>query len=231
VGSILAVNSLGVNPLNGQRIIQKADGTVAQYNHGSAGTGWTDRATGLPTTAPNQLADGQFFNALPTYYGGFDNTFSYKNFDLGIFLQFSGGNYIYNGTKAGLRDQRFWNNEAGVLNRWTSENTNGTVPRLVFSDNVSNGSALVMSENVEKGDFLRLRNLSFGYTIPGSVLQKIRASNARIYVQAQNLFTITDYSGFDPEIASNGNSNAGSSVDRNSIGQAQTFTVGINLGF
>jgi len=231
VGSILAVNSLGVNPLNGQRIIQKADGTVAQYNHGSAGTGWTDRATGLPTTAPNQLADGQFFNALPTYYGGFDNTFRYKNFDLGIFLQFSGGNYIYNGTKAGLRDQRFWNNEAGVLNRWTSENTNGTVPRLVFSDNVSNGSALVMSENVEKGDFLRLRNLSFGYTIPGSVLQKIRASNARIYVQAQNLFTITDYSGFDPEIASNGNSNAGSSVDRNSIGQAQTFTVGINLGF
>ncbi len=230
-GSILAVTSAGVNDANGQRVVRKADGTLVQYNHG---IGWTFVETGVlvPTAQlPNQLNDGQYYNALPTYYGGLDNTVKYKNFDLGVFLQFSGGNYIYNGTKAGLRDQRFWNNHTDVLNRWTPENPGGTVPRAVYGDNVSNGSALVISENVEKGDFVRLRNLSLGYTIAPSLLSKLKISNARVYVQAQNLFTITDYTGFDPEIASNGNSNTGSSVDRNSVGQAKTFTAGINLTF
>jgi TonB-linked SusC/RagA family outer membrane protein len=229
VGSILAVKSLGVNSANGQRIIRKADGTVAQYNH--QGGGWTDMETGLATAAPNQLTDGVYFNTLPTYYGGFDNTFKYKNFDLGVFFQFSGGNYIYNGTKAGLHDQRFWNNSTDILDSWTPENPNAEWPRVVYGDNVSNGSALVMSSNVEKGDFLRLRNLSLGYTLPSSILNKVKMTNARVYVQGQNLLTITKYTGFDPEIAANGNSNTGSSVDRNSVGQAKTFTVGVTLGF
>jgi TonB-linked SusC/RagA family outer membrane protein len=233
-GSILAVVAQGVNPLNGRRVIRKADGTLVQYSHLSGGTGWTFVDTGLAvpsTEVPTQLADGQYFNALPTWYGGFDNTFSYKNFDLGVFLQFSGGNYIYNGTKAGLRDQRFWNNHTDVLNRWTPENTSGSIPRLVYADNVSNGSALVMSENVEKGDFLRLRNVSLGYSLPASVLKRVKLNTARFYVQAQNLFTVTNYTGFDPEVASNGNNNTASSVDRNSVGQAKTYTVGVNLSF
>lgn len=229
VGSILAVKSLGVNSDNGQRMIQKADGTVAQYNH--QGGGWTDVETGLATAAPNQLTDGVYYNTIPTYYGGIDNTFKYKNFDLGIFFQFSGGNYIYNGTKAGLHDMRFWNNATDIRDRWTPENPNGSWPRVVYGDNVSNGSALVMSSNVEKGDFWRLRNLSLGYTLPRAILDKVKMTNARVYVQGQNLFTITKYTGFDPEIAANGNSNTGSSVDRNSVGQAKTFTVGLTLGF
>jgi TonB-linked SusC/RagA family outer membrane protein len=227
-GSILAVPSAGVNPANGQRMVRKADGTLVQYNHG---IGWTDVETGLAVAAPSQLADGQYFNSLPTYYGGLDNTFKYGNFDLGVFIQYSGGNYIYNGTKAGLRDMRFWNNHTDVLNRWTPENTGGTIPRVVYGDNVSNGSALVITENVEKGDFIRLRNVSLGYTLPSSVLNRVKIANARVYVQAQNLLTITDYSGFDPEVASNGNNNTGSSVDRNSVGMAKTFTAGLTLTF
>jgi TonB-dependent starch-binding outer membrane protein SusC len=232
-GSILAMTS-GINSANGQRTITKANGDVVQYNHGQTPSTWTYVETGLdvaPADFPTQLTDGKYYNTIPTYYGGFDNTFKYKNFDLGVFLQFSGGNYIYNGTKAGLRDQRFWNNHTDVLDRWTPENTDGKIPRVVYGDNVSNGSAMVISENVEKGDFVRLRNLQIGYTIPSSILQKIKMSNARIYVQGQNIFTITDYTGFDPEISANGNTNTASSVDRNSVGMAKTFTVGLNFGF
>lgn len=232
VGSILAVRSMGVNPANGQRVVRLASGDLVQFNFG--GLGWTFVDSGLPVPAaqqPNVLTDGEYFNSLPTYYGGLDNTFTYKNFDLGVFFQFSGGNYIYNGTKAGLRDMRFWNNHKDVLDRWTPENTNGKLPRYVYGDNVSNGSALVISENVEKGDFVRLRMVSLGYSLDKNLLDKLKISGLRVYAQMQNPLTFTKYTGFDPEIATNGNSNTGSSVDRNSVGQAKTVTLGLNVTF
>ena len=237
VGSILAVPTPGVNPVNGQRLVQRKDGSLIQYNHqgtsGPGSTGWTLVSTGANVPAPSQLADGVYFGpVLPTWYGGFDNTFTYRGFDLGVFVQFSGGNYIYNGTKAGLHDQRFWNNATDILDRWTPENPgNAKYPRVVFTDNVSNGSALVLSSNVEKGDFARLRNLSLGYTFTSGVLSKAKMNSARVYVQAQNLVLLTNYSGVDPEVSTNGNSNTGAGVDRNSIGQARTLTAGLSLGF
>ncbi len=228
-GELLAVPSLGVNPANGRRMLKKADGTVVQYEH--LGSGWTTM-DGRPATAPNQLVDGVYYGpTLPTYYGGVDNTFRYKAFDLGVFVQFSGGNYIYNGTKAGLHDQRFWNNEKDILDRWTETNTNAKWPRVVFGDNVSNGSTIIMSSNVEKGDFARLRQVSLGYSFGQTLLSRINVANARLYVQAQNAALLTSYSGIDPEISSNGANNTGSGVDRNSVGQARTYTVGFNIGF
>ena len=147
-------------------------------------------------------------------------------------MQFSGGNYIYNGTKSGLHDQRFWNNATDILERWTPENpSNAKYPRVVYTDNVSNGSALVLSSNVEKGDFARLRNVQLGYTFTSGLLSKVKMNSARVYVQGQNLALLTNYSGVDPEVSTNGSSNTGAGVDRNSIGQARTFTAGVSLGF
>ncbi len=237
VGSILAVPTPGVNPANGQRLVQRADGSLIQYNHqgtsGPGSTGWTLVSTGANVPAPSQLADGVFYGpVLPTWYGGLDNTFSYRGFDLGVFVQFSGGNYIYNGTKSGLHDQRFWNNATDILERWTPENpSNAKYPRVVYTDNVSNGSALVLSSNVEKGDFARLRNVQLGYTFTSGLLSKVKMNSARVYVQGQNLALLTNYSGVDPEVSTNGSSNTGAGVDRNSIGQARTFTAGVSLGF
>jgi len=235
IGSILAVPNAGVNPANGQRMLVKADGTVVQYNHqGTTGTGWTVVSTGANTSSPTQLADGQFYGpVLPTFYGGLDNTFRFKGFDLGIFLQYSGGNYIYNGTRAGLHDQRFWNNNVDIKNRWISatETPNAEWPRLVYGDNVSNGSTIVMSQNVEKGDFIRLRNVSLGYTFPSKTISGLKLSAARVYVQVQNAALFTKYSGIDPEISVNGGSNLAPGVDRNSVGQARTFTAGLNVSF
>jgi hypothetical protein len=230
IGYILAVETVGINPANGRRMFKKADGTIVQYDHG--GTGWTRVDDGAPISQPTQLSDGKIYGpTLPKWYGGFDNSFRYKNIDLGIFFQFSGGNYMYNGTKAGLRDVRFWNSHTDVLDRWTPENPDGKIPRLVYGDNVTNGSALVISENVEKADFVRLRNVSLGYTLDRSLLDKFKISNARIYAQVQNAFLITGYEGIDPENSANGNSPSGAGVDRNSVGQARTYTIGINLGF
>jgi TonB-linked SusC/RagA family outer membrane protein len=233
IGSLNVVPTVGIDPLNGRRMFQKIDGTIVEYDHSNPvpGNRWTVVETGAVTSAPNTTADGRVYGpTLPTWYGGFDNTFKYKNFDLGVFIQFSGGNYIYNGTQAGLRDMRFWNNHTDVLDRWTPEHTNGTIPRVVYTDNVSNGSSFPISENVSKGDFARLRNVSLGYTFSSSLLQKIKISNARLYVQCQNAALLTKYSGIDPEISTNGNTNLSPGIDRNSVGQQRTFSVGINLG-
>ncbi|MFZ5972847.1 MAG: SusC/RagA family TonB-linked outer membrane protein [Bacteroidota bacterium] len=181
IGSLYVVQTNGVNPENGQRIYVKRDGTQVQYNHSApVASRWTVVGTGAVTTAPTTAADGVVFGpTLPKFYGGFDNTFKYKNFDLGVFLQYSGGNYIYNGTKAGLRDQRFWNNHTDVLDRWTPENRGGSIPRIVFGDNISNGSAFPISENVEKGDFVRLRNVSLGYNFNSQLLSKAHIRTLR----------------------------------------------------
>ena len=101
----------------------------------------------------------------------------------------------------------------------------------MYSDNVSNGSALVISENVEKGDFLRIRNIALGYAFNKNLLNKIKVSNLRLYGQVQNAFLLTKYSGIDPEISSNGQINTGMGIDRNSVGQARTYTIGLNIGF
>jgi hypothetical protein len=233
VGSLNVVQTVGVDQNNGRRMFVKADGTVVEYDHSApSASRWTKVSDGSVTTAPNTTADGQVYGpVLPKWYGGFDNRFNYKNFDLGIFIQFQGGNYVYNGTQAGLRDMRFWNNSTDVLDRWTPTHTNGSIPRVVWTDNVSNGSSFPISENVQKGDFARLRNVSLGYTFSKNLLEKAKITNARIYVQVQNALMVTSYKGIDPENSANGNSTQSAGIDRNSVGQARTFTVGINLGF
>jgi len=232
IGSLEVVETVGINPATGQRMFRKGDGTIVQYDHAAAPANrWTVVSDGSVTTAPTTVDDGKIIGpTLPTYYGGFDNTLRYKNFDLNIFFQFSGGNYVYNGSKAGLRDMRFWNNEKEVLNRWTPENQSGTIPRIVLGDNVSNGSAFPISENVEKANFIRARNISLAYNFNRSLLDKLKVQNLRVYAQVQNAFIITPYTGFDPEVSTNGNSTTGIGVDRNTVGQARTFTVGLNLG-
>lgn len=233
VGSLNVVQTVGVDPVNGRRIFVKADGTQVEYDHSApSASRWTKVSDGSVTTAPNTTADGKIYGpTLPKWYGGFDNTFSYKNFDLGVFIQFQGGNYVYNGTQAGLRDMRFWNNNTDVLDRWTPSHTNGTIPRVVWTDNVSNGSSFPISENVQKGDFARLRNVTLGYRFGKGLLDRLKISSARVYFQVQNAALITSYKGIDPENSANGNSTTSAGIDRNSVGQARTFTVGINLGF
>lgn len=234
VGSLYVVETQGVNPANGRRIFINSKGEKVQYTHVVAAgqSRWT-YLDGRTAAAVNQATDGKIYGpTLPKWFGAWDNTLRYGNFDLNFQLQYSGGNYIYNGTKAGLRDARFWNSHTDVLDRWTESNTAGSIPRVVYGDNISNGSAIPISENVEKGDFMRLRNVTLGYSIPTSVFgEKVKISSLRVYANINNAFLLTGYSGTDPEVSSNGNSNQAPGVDRNSVPMARTFLVGLNVGF
>ncbi len=233
IGNFYIVQTGGVNPANGRRIFYYRDGTAVQYDHSNPVTAsrWTKVSDGTVTRAANQALDAKVMGpALPTYFGGLDNTFTYKGFSLNFSLYFSGGNYVYNGTQAGLRDQRVWNNSAEVLTRWQNPGDITAIPRIVFGDNVSNGSSMPISDNLEKGDFMKVRNIAFGYSLPQSLLDKLKLTSFRFYVSAQNVFTFTNYSGFDPEISSNGNANGSPSVDRNSAPMARTISMGFNLG-
>ena len=115
------------------------------------------------------------------------------------------------------------------MSRWQNTGDVSATPRIVFGDNISNGSSMPISANLEKGDFVKVRNIAFGYSLPKDLLERMKLTNLRFYVSAQNPFTFTNYSGFDPEISTNGNSNGSPSVDRNSAPMARTFSFGLNL--
>ena len=138
---------------------------------------------------------------------------------------------MQNGTRATLLDQRAYNNSTEILTRWQKPGDITDIPRLVYNDQTSSGSSFPISGNAEKADFLRLQNASFGYRLPATLLRKIGVGSLRVYAQGSNLFLLTSYSGTDPESSVNGNANTTPGIEKNSVGQARTFTVGLNLGF
>ena len=99
-----------------------------------------------------------------------------------------------------------------------------------MNDNISNGSSFPISENIEKGDYVKVRNLSFGYTF-----RKLPAvtniENIRFYAQVFNAFVFTNYTGSDPEVSTNGDSNLTPGIDRNTAPQARTYTMGLSINF
>ncbi|SHG79459.1 SusC/RagA family TonB-linked outer membrane protein [Pedobacter caeni] len=227
IGSIYAVRTNGVNPANGRRIFVNSAGREVQYQHFGGNMAWTYLDG---TAAPSPASDAQVIGGtLPKWYGGFNNTFTYGNFDLNLMFTFSGGNYIYNGSRAGLLDQR-WNNSTEILKAWNTNGQNTEIPRTVYGDNVSNGSSFAISANAEKGDFLRLQTATIGYKLPATLFNKIGINSLRVYASVNNAFLITNYSGVDPEISTNGNSTLSSGVERNSIPQGRAFTFGLSLG-
>jgi TonB-linked SusC/RagA family outer membrane protein len=232
VGSLYGAKTDGVNPENGRRIFINAKGEKVQYSQvvapGENQWSYLDGSKAAAITGADYYLLG---NALPRWYGGLTNTFKFKNFDLGLTLSYSGGNLVMNGTRATLLDQRAYNNSSEVLTRWQKPGDVTDVPRLVYNDQLSGGSSFPVSTNAEKADFLRLQNASLGYRLPSSVFSKAGIGSLRIYAQVSNGFLWTKYKGTDPESSVNGNSNTTPGVEKNSIGQARTITVGLNVGF
>lgn len=217
----------GIDPATGRRIFITPEGNKTYFSYPT----WYNEDGSVYNGGFEQVIAG---NSLPTYYGGWNNTFRYKAFDMTLFFQFSGGNKIYNGTKATAADMRFWNNAEDVyLNYWTEERTNATYAKPIFGDNYSNGSAYPIGDWVEKGDYLRFKNIAIGYTFnTKSWSKKLGISSLRLYAQAQNIFVITGYTGVDPEISSNvSESILGGGNDKNTLPLARTYTMGLNISF
>jgi len=231
LGMLYVVTTAGVDPATGRRIFVAANGRKMLYDHSSPVASRWRYEDG--TIAPGITSQDQqiYGNSQPKFYGGFINNFKYKNIDLSMTITYQAGFYIYNGTQASIMDQRFWNNSTDILNRWTTPGQITSVPRVVAGDNMSNGSAVPLDINVYKGDFIKLRDISLGYTLPNSLLAKLKITSARIYVSGQNLIILTKYNGTDPEVSSNGGANASQGVERNSVASGRVFTAGLNFKF
>jgi TonB-linked SusC/RagA family outer membrane protein len=169
-------------------------------------------------------------NANPKFYGGVTNNIQGYGFDLSFFFQFSIGNMVYNNTRAFSEGMNsIFGQAATVRDRWTTSNTDTDIPRAVFGD--PNNNRRVSDRFLEDASYVRLKNLTLGYTLPKSVLKKVGLNNARVYVTGQNLLTFTNYSGFDPEVSTFGETNTSAGTDFLTFPQARTMLVGINLGF
>jgi len=176
--------------------------------------------------------------SIPDGYGTLSNTFRYKNIDLGIDLQFNYGNQIMNLTRHSGQDRTGQaNSYATVLNAWTPTNQNTSIaedrPAYVYYQTE------IYSTKVESGNFIRGRSVTLGYTFPTASIAKIKLSRLRVYAQAQNLFVITKYTGYDPEVSTygydpknpNNNSNFNQSIQFYDYPKPRTFLLGLNVSF
>lgn len=167
-------------------------------------------------------------NGYPKLFGGFNNTINYRGFELNVFLQGSYGNDILNFGRFDLYNLNGNNNQAKeVLNRWTLSNPSTTIPRA----NAGGGQRILSTFQIEDGSYLRFKNISLGYNFSGSFLKKVSLKNARLYIAGQNLITITNYKGYDPEVSRFGTTSISQGMDYGGYPSSKTILLGVNLNF
>jgi hypothetical protein len=218
IGVFVTRSYAGVNPDNGHAIYYLENGeTTDDYNI----------APNLVVGSPN-----------PDFVGGMTNTFTFKGFDLNILLSYVYGNSVYNGggqwqssNSSGWLD----NQTKNQLNRWQKPGDITDVPQAVFLGNEFSGTN-ASSRYLHDASYLRLRSVSFGYSLPSSVVERMKLRSLRIYASATNLFTWTSYEGWDPEVNFLGTNystttiNISQGQDFYTAPQARTITVGITVG-
>lgn len=169
-------------------------------------------------------------DANPKFIAGLTNTFTFKNFDLSIFLQSSYGNDIFNQTRQSSNRSFVYNAATTeVLRSWRKEGDITDVPRGAPSTIGRNG--FVSNRWIEDGSYLRVKTATLGYTVPATLLKRIKVDNARVYVSGQNLFTFTNYSGLDPEANFRTGQPLLQGIDLGTYPQVRSITFGLNLGF
>lgn len=224
---------VGVHPEKGVDLIYEINRDLYEADYTTQKTGREIPATGANLKSHKMILEGK--TEHPTYYGSFNNSFSYKNFDFNFMFYFSGGNYIYD-----YREQRASYVQYGQVvlrkdlldNSWTPENPDARHPQLRWNSSypygwdpeqetddplAPNGKGDWIDESsnynnesdnfskfLYRGDFIRLRRVQVGYTLPKNLAQIIRMQSVRVYVSGQNLWTWTlEYNGWDPETGGN----------------------------
>ena len=223
----------GVNKSNGNPIWRKADGTLAQFDtFGDYDYKVYDPAKPSDVSKESSLSSEDrkiLGSSIPTWFGGFNNTLTYKDFDLNIFFRFSGGNKLMNASRqSSLLNLDFSNNGTEILGRWQSEENpgDGKTPKIgIGDDDALFNNGYTDSHFVENASYLKLATLTLGYTLPKNLTSKINISKVRFYAQGQNLLTITGYNGLDPETTSR------MGVDWDGLPQQRVLTLGANITF
>mgnify|MGYP000403934992 CR=1 FL=1 len=201
----------------------------AGYNAGAAVPGdvkFVDVNGDGQITSDDQTIVG---SAQPDFTGGFSNTFKYKGFELSAFLQFSYGNEIYNNSQAFYGHYGYYYNHWDrALDAWTPNNTDTNVPRASWFD--PNNNTRDSDFFIYDGSYLRLKSATLAYNFTADQLSSIGLRSLRIYATGQNIFTITDYPGMDPEVNTFDGSNTSLGTDFFVYPQARSIQVGINIG-
>ncbi len=199
INSLFVVPTAGVNPANGKQQYRKLDGSITEV-----------------FSAADRVIVGQ--TQVP-YFGGFGSALSFKGFELNAFFSFVNGNKIFNNDKNNVINPSYYFDNLAIdnLREWRNPRDITDVPK--FDDVYRSGT----TRFVESGDFLRLRNATFSYQIPNKLLEKVKISNAKIFVQGQNIYTWHSFQGYDPEIAGGVNNGA-------QYPALRTFTFGLNFG-
>ena len=171
-------------------------------------------------------------NPQPDFIGGITNILKYKGFDLNVFFQFSYGNDVFNGSRLFLESLQGGDNQlASVIRRLQKPGDITDIPRATSDPVKKVENKRVSSRFIEDGSYLRLKNLTFGYTIPRNISNKLHLESMRVYFSGQNLLTFTNYSGLDPEVNYSGNDNTLIGTDFFTFPQARSFNLGVNLKF
>ncbi len=205
LGSFWGLNFLGVNPATGDAIYEDSNGDGVINNDDAMVIG----------------------NAQPDLIGGVTNSLTYKAFDLSFFFQFSLGNDVLNFTKATLVNMGAdlqSNQSVEALRRWRQPGDVTDIPRYEFE---STGNNLHSNRLLEDGSYLRLKNVNLGYTLPPNLSGKLRMERLRVYVSATNLWTLTGYSGADPEVSTLDGSTSAQGIDFFTLPQVRTISAGL----
>ncbi|MGB8193406.1 MAG: TonB-dependent receptor [Chitinophagaceae bacterium] len=199
----------GVDPDNGDALYYLADGNT--------------------TNNYNLAADTILGDPNPDYYGGFNNRFSYKGFDLDIQCQFVKGNDLYNiaGFFQSVNGDYFDNQTVDQLNYWKKPGDITSVPQpRLYAANGGGKS----SRWIQDGSYLRVKSVNLGYNFSKKMISRWKIDNARVFIAAVNLFTFTKYEGYDPEINTTYTGNVNLGHDFYTPPQAKTISIGINIG-
>ncbi|WP_158857122.1 SusC/RagA family TonB-linked outer membrane protein [Lunatibacter salilacus] len=213
----------------------------------------------IPATQPN-VRDHRIVNedktGLPTYFGGLTNSFNYKSFDLSIFLTFMGGNHIYDYAEhRGSYAQRgqFMLRSAIIGNTWTPENRDAEYPQLRWDSSYPwdwnaasgewvqgvgnyNNESIYHDRFLKRADFMRVRNIQIGYNLPLELMSRLKIQGIRIFASGTNLFTFTDFNGWDPEVinitgGAQSNNLAPGIISNPILPNLRTYSCGINVKF
>lgn len=210
IGMFYTLKFLGVDPATGDAIYDDLDGD------------------GSITSADRQIVG----NPHPDFTGGFASTFTYKGFDLTAFLTFSKGNDVFNAMRlfSGATGYYSDNEFRDQLARWQNPGDITNVPRASYDG--TSGAQEISSRFIEDGSYLRMQDLTLGFRFPDRLAGSLGFRSARLYGSVRNLFTISNYTGYSPDVNSNGAlANVGLGTDFYAYPQARTFTFGVQAAW
>ncbi|RAK32633.1 UNVERIFIED_ORG: TonB-linked SusC/RagA family outer membrane protein [Chitinophaga ginsengisegetis] len=181
-----------------------------------------------------EIGDNGFFKSdvigksQPDFFGGFTNTFTFKNFSLITLLTFSyGGDLLYLTDIQNKYFDSYANRGVSIKDRWTPENHSNTRPRLMLGENATGPS----SNDIYDGSYLKLKSITLTYQLPARIASSMHIRDASMYASATNLFTITKYPGPDPEVSNNPYSLINGSTDVSTFPTTKQFNIGLRFGF